>query len=85
MGLPDGLLRREAPALKVQTDRANSQVEAITVPDQLDGTGCAATAADQHNALVMLVRRQGESISNVFFSLALIKLAKWALPRLNKV
>ena len=24
---------------------------------------CAATAADQHNALVMLVRREGESIA----------------------
>jgi hypothetical protein len=29
----------------------------------VDGIECAATAADQHNALVMLVRRQGETIA----------------------
>ena len=29
----------------------------------IDEAECAATAADQHNALVMLVRREGETIS----------------------
>ncbi len=29
----------------------------------IDEVECAATAADQHNALVMLVRREGETIS----------------------
>jgi hypothetical protein len=29
----------------------------------VDGIECAATAADEHNALVMLARREGESIA----------------------
>lgn len=29
----------------------------------IDEVECAASAADQHNALVMLVRREGETIS----------------------
>ena len=29
----------------------------------VDDIECAATATDQHNALVMLVRREGESIA----------------------
>lgn len=27
------------------------------------GTGCAATAADEHNALAMLARRDGETLN----------------------
>lgn len=29
----------------------------------INGIGCAATAADHHNALVMLVRRDGEALN----------------------
>jgi hypothetical protein len=28
----------------------------------VDGAGCAATAADEHNAMAMLVRRKGETL-----------------------
>ena len=41
----------------------------------VDDIECAATAADQHNALVMLVRREGESIA------ALLKRLDRALGR----
>lgn len=34
----------------------------ITV-GHLNGVGCAATAADGHNALAMLARREGETLS----------------------
>ena len=34
----------------------------ITV-GRLHGTGCAATAADGHNALAMLARREGETLN----------------------
>jgi hypothetical protein len=44
----------------------------------VDGIECAATAADQHNALVMLVRRQGETIA------ALIKRLDRALGEYNE-
>jgi hypothetical protein len=40
-----------------------------------DGVECAATAADHHNTLVMLVRREGETIA------ALIKRVDRALRR----
>ncbi len=29
----------------------------------IDGVGCAATAADAHNALAMLARRDGETLN----------------------
>ena len=40
-----------------------------------DGVECAATAADHHNTLVMLVRREGESVA------ALLKRLDRALGR----
>lgn len=30
---------------------------------RLQGIGCAATAADSHNALAMLARREGETLN----------------------
>ncbi len=65
VGLLHGLLRREAPALEIQTHRAHGQLDAVAVPDEL-GDGLARPQRVDHLQLV------GRAVADQSLNLALL-------------